>query len=176
MKTNSKVILVALMAVFFASCGTYTYQESTARYVEPTRAGFVTPIVADMVVQEDVITNEVEVFAQLKGREINRIMRAEMQGIESPLVLSWKKYALAQTLKKFKADDIVSPTFEIAPSRTKQDVLVITVTGHLATYHNYRKATQADVDLMKPFIENKSDLNISGGLLLHRIGGGLFGN
>jgi hypothetical protein len=165
---SSKFILGAFVAVLFASCGTYTYQESTARYVEPTRAGFVTPIVADMVVQEDVITNEVEVFAQLKGREINQIMRAEMQGIESPLVLSWKKYALAQTLKKFKADDIVSPTFEIAPSRTKQDVLVITVTGHLATYHNYRKATQADVDLMKPFIESKSEIKVNTGMLLQR--------
>ena len=105
----------------------------------------------------------------MKRSEINQIMRAEMQGVESPLVLSWKKYALAQTLKKYKADDIVSPTFEIAPSRMKKDVLVITVTGHLATYQNYRKATQADVELMKPFLEQKNDVKIQGGLLLQRV-------
>lgn len=164
-----KLALVALTAVVLTSCGTYTYQESTARYVEPSRAGFISPVVADMIVQEAAITNEVEVYAKLKHREINQIMYAEMQGVESPMVLSWKKYALAETLKKYKADDIVSPTFEIAPSRTKKDVLVITVTGHLATYQNYRKATQADVDLMKPFLENKNDINVRGGLLLRQI-------
>ena len=164
-----KLTLTALAAVVLTSCGTYTYQESTARFVEPSRAGFISPVVADMVVQENAITNEVEIFAKLKKREINQIMRAEMQGVESPLVLSWKKYALAQTLKKYKADDIVSPTFEIAPSRMKKDVLVITVTGHLATYQNYRKATQADVELMKPFLEQKNDVKIQGGLLLQRV-------
>lgn len=164
-----KLTLAALAAVILTSCGTYTYQESTARFVEPSRAGFVTPVVADMVVQENKITHEVEVFAKLKKREISQIMRAEMQGVESPLVLSWKKYALAQTLKKYKADDIVSPTFEIAPSRMKKDVLVITVTGHLATYQNYRKATQADVELMKPFLEEKCEVKMQTGLILQRV-------
>ena len=164
-----KLTLAALAAVILTSCGTYTYQESTARFVEPSRAGFVTPVVADMVVQENAITNEVEIFAKLKKREINQIMRAEIQGVESPLVLSWKKYALAQTLKKYKADDIVSPTFEIAPSRMKKDVLVITVTGHLATYQNYRKATQADVELMKPFLEQKNEVNMKAGIILQRV-------
>ena len=164
-----KLTLAALAAVILTSCGTYTYQESTARFVEPTRAGFVTPVVADMVVQENKITHEVEVYAKLKKREINQIMRAEIQGVESPLVLSWKKYALAETLKKFKADDIVSPTFEIAPSRMKKDVLVITVTGHLATYQNYRKATQADVELMKPFLEQKNEVNMKAGIILQRV-------
>ena len=163
-----KLTLTALAAVVLTSCGTYTYQESTARYVEPSRAGFVSPVVADMQVQEAAITNEVEIFAKLKKREINQIMKAEIQGDESPLVLSWKKYALAQTLKKFKADDIVSPTFEIAPSRTKKDVLVITVTGHLATYQNYRKATQADVELMKPFLEQKNEIRMRHGVILQR--------
>lgn len=164
-----KLTLAALAAVILTSCGTYTYQESTARFVEPTRAGFVTPVVADMVVQENKITHEVEVYAKLKKREISQIMRAEIQGVESPLVLSWKKYALAETLKKFKADDIVSPTFEIAPSRMKKDVLVITVTGHLATYQNYRKATQADVELMKPFLEQKNEVNMKAGIILQRV-------
>ena len=164
-----KLTLAALAAVILTSCGTYTYQESTARFVEPTRAGFVTPVVADMVVQENKITHEVEVYAKLKKREISQIMRAEIQGVESPLVLSWKKYALAETLKKFKADDIVSPTFEIAPSRMKKDVLVITVTGHLATYQNYRKATQADVELMKPFLEQKNEVYMKAGIILQRV-------
>ncbi len=165
-----KLTLTALAAVVLTSCGTYTYQESTARFVEPSRAGFISPIVADMTVQETVTTNQVEVSAKLKKREIRQITAAEIRGEESPLVLSWKKYALAQTLKKFKADDIISPTFEIAPSRIKKDVLVITVSGHLAKYQNYRKATQADIELMKPFIEQKNEVSLQGGLLLQRVG------
>ncbi len=165
-----QLALAAMIAVLFASCGTYTYQESTARYVEPSRAGFITPVVADMEVQPQKISNEVEIFVKLKKREINQIMAAEIRGIESPLVLSWKKYALAQTLKKFNADDIVSPSFEIAPSRMKKDVLVVTVTGHPAIYKNYRTATQADVELMKPFVEQKNDLHLNGGVLLQRVG------
>ena len=159
-------LLLATIAIVLCSCGTYTYQESTARYVEPSRAGFISPVVADMVVQENAITNEVEIFAKLKSREINQIMAAEMRGMESPLVLSWKKYALAQTLKKFKADDIISPTFEIAPSRTQKNMLIVTVSGHPAVYKNYRKATQVDVELMKPFIEQKNNVNLQGGLIL----------
>ena len=160
-----KLTLTALAAVVLTSCGTYTYQESTARFVEPSRAGFISPIVADMTVQETVTTNQVEVSAKLKKREIRQITAAEIRGEESPLVLSWKKYALAQTLKKFKADDIISPTFEIAPSRIKK-----AVSGHLAKYQNYRKATQADIELMKPFIEQKNEVSLQGGLLLQRVG------
>ena len=164
-----KLTLAAMAAVILTSCGTYTYQESTARFVEPSRAGFITPVVADMEVQEQKITNEVEIYVVLKRREINAIMAAEMRGIEAPQVLSWKKYALAETLKKFKADDIVSPNFEIAPSKMKKDILVVTVSGHPAMYKNYRKATQADVDLMKMFIEQKNQINLQGGLLLQRV-------
>ena len=162
------LLFAALAAFVLSSCGTYTYQESTARFVEPSRAGFITPVVADMDVQNDKVVNEVEISVVLKKREINAIMRAEMQGVESPLVLSWKKYALAQTIKKYKADDIVSPQFEIAPSQSKRDVLVVTVTGHPAVYRNFRKATQADVDLFKPFVEQKHDLHVGGALILPR--------
>ena len=96
------------------------------------------------------------------------IRQAEIQGVESPTILSWKKYALAQTLKKYKADDMVSPTFEITPSPDKEGVIIVTVTGHTAVYKNYRKATKEDVELIQPFLEQKKDLKVSGGLILQR--------
>lgn len=163
------LFLMLCVASVVSSCGTYTYQESTARYAEPARAGFITPVVADMVVGEQKIENAVEVPVVLKKREINEISFAEKHGRESALVLSLKKYALAQTLKKFKADDIVAPTFEIAPSPTKQNVLIVTVTGHTAVYKNFRKAAKADVELFAPFVEQKHDLNVGGGLILQHV-------
>ncbi len=164
------LFLVVVVAAILTSCGTYTYQESTARFVEPSRAGFVTPVVCDMIVSEAKIENVVEIYAELKKREINAIMAADMRGVESSIVLGWKKYALAETLQKYKADDIVAPTFTIAPSQTKQNVIVVTVTGHTAVYKYFRRATQADVELFKPFVEQKQDLNLQGGLLLQRVG------
>ena len=168
MKKNH-LFAIAIAALVLSSCATYTYQESTARYVEPSRAGFITPVVADMEVSEAKIENAVEVVIELKKREINEIMLAEKQGRESATVLNLKKYALAQTLKKYKADDIVSPTFAIAPSPAKKNVLVVTVTGHTAVYKNFRTATKADVDLFAPFVEQKHDLNVGGGLILQQV-------
>lgn len=149
---NCRFALAALAAVVFTSCGTYTYQESTARYVQPTRAGFITPVTADMEVRNERIENAVEIEVVLTKREIASIMTSEAHGQEAPIVLSWKRYALAQTLKKYHADDIVSPNFDIAPHAEKANTLVVTVSGHPAVYKNYRAATQADVELIKPFI------------------------
>ena len=163
-----KLTAAALIAVIFASCGTYTYNESTARFVQPSRAGFITPVTADMDVRNDRIENQVEIPVVLKKKEITAIMAAEYRGQESPLVLSWKKYALSQTLKKYKADDIISPNFDIAPHPAKANTLLVTVSGHPAVYKNYRPATKEDVELIKPFIEQKNDITVGGGLILQR--------
>ena len=161
-----KIAFAAVAALVFTSCGTYTYQETTSRYVEPSRAGFITPVVADMEVSADKIVNAVEIPVVLKKREVVAIMSAEDRGIESGIVMKWKKYALAETLKKYKADDIVAPTFTITPSPSKQNVLVVTVTGHTAVYQNFRKATKADVELFAPFVEKRADYNMQGALIL----------
>ena len=163
-KINS--LLIVLVTVILSSCGTYTYQESTARYVEPLRAGFISPVVADMIVSEQKIENTVEVYAELKKRQISAIMAADLQGRESALVLGWKKYALAETLKKYNADDIVAPTITITPSETKANVLMITVTGHTAQYKFFRRATKDDVEMFAPFVGQEKDLNVNGAVLL----------
>ena len=109
MKKILTLSVTAVVLLMLASCGgTYTYSEMTARYVEPQRAGFITPVVADMEVHPQKIENTVELEVVLKKRQIQAIMSAEMRGVESPIVLSWKKAALAETAKKYNADDIVS--------------------------------------------------------------------
>ena len=139
MKKNCLLVTIVTLAALLSSCATYTYQESTARYVEPSRAGFITPVTADMEISDKKIVNSVVIPVVLKKKEIAAITRAEMQGLDdAPMVLQWKKYALAQTLKKYNADDMVSPTFEITPSPTQEGAIIVTVSGHPATYKNYR--------------------------------------
>ena len=159
---KTKLYFSLLLAMTLSSCATYSYRESTARYLEPKRAGFITPVTADMEVSQNKITNQVEVYAKLTKNDIAGILRAEAQGKESALVLSWKKYALAETISKYQADDIVTPTFTIEPSNEKESTLIITVSGHTAVYKNYRAATKEDVDLITPFLEQKKDINASG--------------
>ena len=165
---KTKFLFLPLLALMMVSCATYTYRETTARYVEPSRAGFITPVAADMEVQQQKIENSVEIEAVLKKRQITAIMMAEAKGVESAIVLNWKKYALAQTLKKYNADDIISPNFEIAPSNRREGYIVVTVSGHPAVYKNYRKATKEDVDLIEPFLEHKNDIKANGVLLIQR--------
>lgn len=153
-----KVFFIAacgLMTVLFASCEseyTYTYRESTARYMELMRHGFITPVTADMEVQQEKVENIVYLEVELTEKDIKSIIAANNNGQESPIVMGWKKEALAQTAKKYKADDMVSPLFEIAPHPQKEGVLKITVTGHPAVYKNYRPATKSDVELIMPFL------------------------
>lgn len=170
MKRQAFFAIFAISVFLFTSCGsTYYYSENTVRYVEPQRAGFITPIVADMEISPNKIENTVEIPVELKKRDVAAIYAAESQGKESPIVLSWKKAALAITAKKYNADDIVSPVFEIYPSETKEKVLVIKVTGHPAVYKNYRKATKEDVELMRPFLEQDKKADMNANVILRRI-------
>lgn len=155
MKKVFLVVACGLITVLFSSCMseyTYTYRESTARYMELMRHGFITPVTADMEVQQERIENVVYLEVELKEKDINSIIASNNNGQESPIVMGWKKEALAQTAKKFKADDMVSPLFEIAPHPQKEGMLVVTVTGHPAIYKNYRPATKNDVELILPFL------------------------
>lgn len=154
-KTLFYFAAIALLTVTLSSCEseyTYTYSESTARYMELVRSGFIKPVTADMEVQEEKVEYSVELNVELTEKDIKSIMQANDNGQESGIVLGWKKEALAQTAKHFKADDMVAPLFEIAPHPKKDGVLVVKVTGHPAVYKNFRPATKSDIDLIMPFL------------------------
>lgn len=165
MKKNLLIFAaIALLTVVFTSCEsayTYTYRESTARYMELVRSGFIKPVTADMEVQEERVEYSVELNVELTEKDIKSIMQANDNGQESGIVLGWKKEALAQTAKHFNADDMVAPLFEITPHPKKDGVLVVKVTGHPAIYKNFRPATKSDIDLIMPFLGQGNIMEIS---------------
>ena len=109
--------LLLLVAVLLSSCSAiYTYRESTARYVEPTRAGFITPVVADMKISPTKISYTTKFENTLRKRDVISIMNDVNNNRDAGIVLSWKKNTMAAALKLHQADDIVTPTFEITPS------------------------------------------------------------
>ncbi|MBO4614148.1 MAG: hypothetical protein J5709_03445 [Bacteroidales bacterium] len=166
---NYKITFVVIMvAMLLSSCATYyTYRESTARFIEPVRAGFVTPVVADMKIEQQKISYTKKFENTLKPKDIILIKSDMYSGRESGTVLMWKKSTLAEALKQHNADDIVTPTFDIEPSADYK-YIEVTVTGYPATYVNYRKATQEDVNLMLPFIEGKKTVETENVLYINR--------
>ncbi|MBQ6070159.1 MAG: hypothetical protein IKQ75_00765 [Bacteroidales bacterium] len=160
--------LLLLVAVLLSSCSAiYTYRESTARYVEPIRAGFVTPVAADMRIDQNKITFTQKFENTLSRRAVMQIMSDVNNNRESGLVLSWKKNTMAAALKQYKADDIITPTFEIMPSEDLK-YIEVTVTGYPAVYVNYRKATQEDVNMITPFLDDNKNLKTDGVLIIKR--------
>jgi len=154
MKKTLFFAAVSLLTVVFTSCEsayTYTYRESTARYMELMRTGFIKPVTAEMEVQAERIEYSVELEVEISEKDIKEIMSANNSGKESSIVLGWKKEALAQTAKHFHADDMVAPMFEIAPHPKKEGVLVVTVTGYPAVYKNFRTITKDDAEMILKF-------------------------
>lgn len=164
-----KFYLFLLVAFFASSCATtqyrYKYDESTARYLEPAMQGFITPSTADLNISNTRIYHT-EIFANNLTTEDFRTSYAttstpfsvypssQVQAVQSSANFDSKKityiknYTIGEAVKKYNADVIVGPIFEIKTSEDYQTITV-TVSGYPATYVNFRKATKEDVELMK---------------------------
>lgn len=145
-------VIVVILAV---ACTTtemfYSYDESTARYLSPDMTGFVTPTAADLKVAE-VRISHIETFP-------NTLKQSDIDDIENSGAVSYmKNFTIAQAVKKYNADVIVAPIFDI---KTSEDFSTITITviGYPANYINFRKATPEDVNLVYP-CQNESKIVI----------------
>lgn len=142
----SFLCLFCVLFILMGSCTTeryYSYDESTARYLTPGMSGFVTPTVADLKVTETRITH-VETFQ-------NTLKQSDLNDIEqSGTVQYFKNFTIAQAVKKYNADVIVAPIFDL---KTSEDFSTITITviGYPANYVNFRKATTEDINLVYPY-------------------------
>lgn len=169
--TRIHKIMLAFITVIsvcgFSSCQTYLYNEATARYVEPERVGFITPIAADMQISKEVVTHSENIPNTLKRKDIKQLEKDQLQGIEGAFVTGWKRYVLAQAMKKYNADDIISLVFDIVPS-ADATYFTVTVIGHPATFINYRKATKEDVELMEPFYQKRNEATLNTNLLIKK--------
>ena len=141
-----KKILPILVVVSLVLCSckyTYTYRESSARFAEPQRAAFITPVTADMQISSEKVT-----FTAEFDNTISKIAVAQANAGNTPsVIVKMKDEALAMALAQYQADDIVAPTFNVT---TNDDAtkIIITITGYPAKYVNFRKATKEDVELM----------------------------
>ena len=118
------------------------YDEAITHSVDVVTSAHITPIVADLNVQQTRITHK-EVFAN-NIRQID-VEHPRSEGSEISYI---KNYTLTRAAKKYNADVIVAPTFEVSTSEDNKTVTV-EVTGYPASYSNFRKATNADLDLIE---------------------------
>ena len=117
------------------------YSEATARSVSPIATAHTTPIAVDLTVTSQRITHT-ETFG-------NSITAEDLSNPDQSAVIRYMKdYTLTRATKSAKADVILVPTFEI---NTSDDFKTITVevTGYPASYTNFRKATNADLELIR---------------------------
>ena len=156
-----KKLLFLLIPVLFVACKSdeylYKYNESTARYLQPSMSGFITPTTADLNVSPTRISHS-ETFANelteddfaVSGTKIRGMSDDETSKLvnyESPLIQYMKNYTIGQAVKKYQADIIVGPIFEIKTSDDYEKITV-TISGYPASYANFRKTTEADINLM----------------------------
>lgn len=147
MKKNLQILFLStLVVVVLGGCSTtekfYRYDESTARYLTPGMTGFVTPTAVDLQISATRISHTETLPNTLTQRDIDDI---EYSGTVHYL----KNYTVSQAVKKYNADVIVAPIFDI---KTSDDfsTITITVTGYTANYINFRKATSEDINLVYP--------------------------
>ena len=124
--------MVGVLTLTLSSCGstpeTVRYE---ARTVDAPVTAFTTPLTADVEINGEKITYSEEFVI-------------ENAAFADTYVEGCKTQALHNAAKKYDADLIVSPVFEIKKSPTKRRITV-TFTGYPARYKNFRAATMEDV-------------------------------
>lgn len=112
------------------------YQESFARNLEPIHSMLTTPSIADLEISSKKITyTEKNLF---KPYIVNRDLIKMLPEL--------KKIALNRAAQQHNADVLVAATLDITTNSRGR--LEITVTGYPATYKNFRKATDAEIEVL----------------------------
>jgi len=147
--------IVLVVTLLTTGCSTsrivYRYDESTSRYIAPSMSGYVTPIAVDLRIDTTKIVYVENFPNTLTSNDINNI---ENSGTIDYL----KNYTIAQAVKKYNADVIVAPIFDV---KTSEDfsTITITITGFPAHYINFRKATTEDINLIFPYQQESKITN-----------------
>ena len=135
-------LTISVIAAVFTSCVTTSvvqttdYMESSARVLEPEQSMLLTPLIADLKVSETKIYyTETEAFANL---EVTPTLLKDITGL--------KKIALSRAARAYNADVLVGSAIDVV---TKNQRLVITVSGYPAFYVNFRNAIVKDIEILK---------------------------
>ena len=119
----------------------YGYDEATASSISPVATAHTSPIVADLTVSSKRVIHKETFSNALSANDLlNPDHSAEIRYLKS--------YTLTRAVKLNNADLMLVPVYEV---KTSDDMKTITVevTGYPASYTNFRKATTADLDLIK---------------------------
>lgn len=131
------LLLLAVLATtnIFAQKDKLSYQESSARSLEPSHAVMITPLVADMQLLGDRISyTEKEAFA---GYVITPNIVSDISTL--------KNIALSRAARHHNADAIVAATVDVITNVDGK--IEITISGYPVKYVNFRNATAVDVEL-----------------------------
>lgn len=119
----------------------FGYYEATARSISPVATAHTTPVAADLAVSNQRITHKESIQNTISAEDLK-------DPDNSALIRYIKDFTLTRAAKKYNADVILVPTFDI---RTSDDGkrIDIEITGYPASYTNFRKATNADFELIR---------------------------
>ena len=173
-KMKKIYLLLTCLSVLLFSCSTeeylYKYNESTARYLQPSLSGYIIPMTADLNVSPTRISHS-EIFdneltaddfksSNNSVRLTNEIELTMLTNNDSPSIQYMKNYTIGQAVKKYGADIIVAPMIEITTSADYTKITV-TITGYPASYTNFRKMTESDAKLLDALQKNGVKQNAS---------------
>jgi hypothetical protein len=132
-----KTILTLSFALVVASCSVtrQTKTQKSAKYLEVNQPGvYSVPLVADLKVIEE----------KAAGKSSGRLTPGAPDN--TPVIEGIKVQAVADALKKSKADVLVEPNFTVEVDGLDVNVAV---TGYPAVYKNFRNYTVADSMALK---------------------------
>lgn len=161
MEVLKAAVVLAIGTILMSSCTHYLtyhkYNESTAQYMNPAmKPGFITPSIADLKVSSEKIIETVSYDNTLTQADIDNVDKLK----NSPTIEYLKNYTVSKVVKKYNADVIVAPVFDIKTSDDYEKIEV-TLTGYPATYVNFRTVNAADsitmriydIEILQPKIE-----------------------
>ncbi|MBM3921120.1 MAG: hypothetical protein FJ347_07850 [Sphingomonadales bacterium] len=132
-----KIFITLTFALLLAACSVtrQTRTQKSAKYLEVNQPGvYSIPLVADLKVTEE----------KAAGKSSGRLTPGAPDN--TPVVEGVKVQAVADALKKSKADVLVEPNFTIEVDGLDVNVAV---TGYPAVYKNFRNYTVADSMALK---------------------------
>ncbi len=150
MRSIRIVLAIALVAILSAcSVSTmHTASPNTNDVYETTI--FHSPMIADLEVQEQKITEEYECKISWSATDTDK----EIEGL--------KNYATAEALRKSSADILIEATYEIhiSPERShNSNIIKVVVTGYPATYKNFRNVSPQELELIEKTARSKMIFN-----------------
>ena len=119
-----------MVALTLNSCARayYDYSEWSARYIEPKHECAITPVTAslELLTKERIAhTSEIEILQGVVGVDL------------------YKSMAMSQAVKKYSADILIAPLYEIESFDYGRKIRVL-VSGYPARYINFRDVTKED--------------------------------